>query len=154
MSALVIALHDQLDEETITHLFLDSEPIEKTNELLGNKLDVMAQKLRLLPYTKSGQFKSKCTQPISHNQIKPILLLCPSTFMCTTATCNPRSLLQFTRDRDIPYTKLIINTTIHDKVPVLTGKCPLCDTRYAADHEHFLDPTDNTTWKRLYINNA
>ena len=61
MSALVIALHDQLDKKKITHLFLDSEPIEKTNELLGNKLDDMAQKLKLLPYTKSGQFKSKCT---------------------------------------------------------------------------------------------
>ena len=154
MSALVIALCNQLDEETKTHLFLDSELIETTNELLGNKLDVMAQKLKLLPYTKSGQFKSKRIQPISHDQIKPILLLCPSTFTCTTASCNPRSLLQYTRDRDIPHTKLIINTTIHDKVPVLTGKCPLCDTRYAADRERFLDPTDNTTWKRLYTNNA
>jgi hypothetical protein len=155
MSALVNALRDQLDEDTITHLFLNSEPTEtteNTNELLGNKLDVMAQKLKLLPYTKFGHFKSKRTQPISHDQIKPILLLCPSTFMCTTATCNPRSLLQFTRDRDIPHTKLIIGTTIHDKVPVLTGKCPLCDTRYAADRERFLDESHN--WKRLYSNNA
>ena len=53
MSALVIALRDQLDEETITHLFLNSEPIEKPNELLGNKLDVMAQKLTVL-YTPIG----------------------------------------------------------------------------------------------------
>jgi CxC5 like cysteine cluster associated with KDZ transposases/CxC6 like cysteine cluster associated with KDZ transposases len=152
MSALVNAVCDQLDEEMKTHLFLSSEPIE--NELLGNKLDSMAQKLKLLPYTKSGQFKSKRIQPISHDQIKPILLLCPSTFTCTTATCNPRSLLQFTRERDIPHTKLIIGTVIHDNVPVLTGKCPLCDTRYAADRERFLDPSDNTTWKRLYTNNA
>jgi CxC5 like cysteine cluster associated with KDZ transposases len=152
MSALVKAVCDQLDEETISHLFQGSEAIE--NELLGNKLDVMAQKLKLLPYTKSGQYKSKRILPISHDQIRPILLLCPSTSMCTTATCNPRSLLQFTKERDIPHTKLIIGTTIHDKVPVLTGKCPLCDTRYAADRERFLDPDDNTTWKRLYTNNA
>jgi hypothetical protein len=152
MSALVNALCDQLDEETKIHLFLESEPIER--DLLGNKLDAMAQKLKLLPYTKSGEYKSKRIQPISHNQIKPILLLCPSTFTCTTATCNPRSLLQFTRDRDIPHTKLIIGTTIHDKVPVLTGKCPLCDTSYCADRERFRDPNDNTVWKRLYTNNA
>jgi CxC5 like cysteine cluster associated with KDZ transposases len=152
MTALVNALCDQLDEDTISHLFLQSEPIE--HERLGNKLDDMAQKLKLLPYTKTGHFKPKYTQPISHDKIKPILLLCPSTFMCTTATCNPRSLLQFTRDRDIPHTKLIIGTTIHDEVPVLTGRCPLCDTRYCADRERFLDPNDNMTWKRLYTNNA
>jgi len=152
MKALVNAICNQLDEETIAHLFLESEPIE--HEIFGNKLDLMAQKLKLLPYTKSGQYKSKRIQPISHDQIKPILLLCPSTFMCTTATCNPRSLIQFTRDRDIPHTKLIIGTTIHDKVPVLTGKCALCDTRYSADRERFLDPNDNTIWKRLYTNNA
>ena len=35
----------------------------------------------------------------------------------------------------------------------MTGKCPLCDTRYSADRERFLDPKDNN-WKRLYINNA
>lgn len=152
MSALVNALCNQLDEETIAHLFLESEPIEY--EILGNKLDFMSQKLKLLPYTKSGQYKSKRIQPISHDQIKPILLLCPSTFMCTTATCNPRSLIQCTRDRDIAHTKLIIGTTVYDKVPVLTGKCPLCDTRYSADRERFLDPNDNTIWKRLYTNNA
>ena len=133
MSALVNTLCDQLDEETISHLFPNSKSKENTKELLGDGLDGMAQKLKLLPYSKSGQFKSNCVQPISHNQIKPILLLCPLTFTCTTATCNPRSLLQFTRERDMPHTKLIIGTTIHDKVPVLTGKCPLCDTRYAAD---------------------
>ena len=154
MSALVNALYDQLDGETISHLFLNSESKENNKELFGDKLDAMAQNLKLLPYTKSRQFKSKRIQPISHNRIKPILLLCPSNFTCTTATCNPRSLLQFTRERDIPHTKLIIGTTIHDNVPVLTGKCPLCDTRYAADRDRFLDPKDNITWKRLYINDA
>ena len=153
MSALVNTLCDQLDKETIPHLFPNSGSKENTNELLGDQLDAMAQKLKLLPYTKSNQFKSKRVQPISHNRIKPILLLCPSTFICTTATCNSRSLLQSTKERDIPHTKLIIGTTVHDKVPVLTGKCPLCDTRYAADRERFLDP-DKTTWKRLYTNDA
>ena len=67
MSALVNALCDQLDEETILHLFLNSESNVNTKELLGGKLNAMAQKLKLLPYTKSGQFKSERVQPISHN---------------------------------------------------------------------------------------
>lgn len=153
LSALVNALLDQLDEETSSHLFLYSDYEDDRNKLLGEKVHAMAQKLKLLPYTESGQFKSKRVQPISHNKIKAIHLLCPTTFTCTTATCNPRSLIQFTRDRDIPHTKLIIGTTIHDNVPVLTGKCPSCDTHYAADRERFLDPNDNT-WKRLYTNDA
>ena len=52
------------------------------------------------------------------------------------------------------HTKLIIDTIVHDKFPVLTGKCPLCDTHYAADCEHFLDQDDKTTWKQLYTNDA
>jgi hypothetical protein len=154
MSALVNTLLNQLDEETRSQLFLKSDQEDDCSKLLGDKLHAMAQKLKLLPYTKSNQFKSNRVQPISHNQIKPVHLLCPSTFTCTTATCNPRSLLQFTRDRDIPHTKLIIGTTIHNEVPVLTGKCPICDTHYAADHERFLDSSDNITWKQLYTNNA
>ena len=154
MTALVNALQDQLDEETISHLFLNSDHEVDRNKILSDKLHDMAQNLKLLPYTRSNQYKSKRIEPISHDRIKPVLLLCPSTFTCTTATCNQRSLLQFTRDHDIPQARLIIGTTIHDRVPVLTGKCPLCDTHYSADRERFLDPNDNTIWKRLYTNNA
>ena len=154
MSALVNAVLNQLDEEAISHLFLNSDPENDRNKLLGGKVHAMAQKLKLLPYTKSNHFKPGRVQPISHNKIKPVHLLCPRTFTCTTATCNPRSLLQLTRDRDIPHTKLIIGTTTHNEVPVLTGKCPICDTHYAADHERFLDPNENMAAKRLYTNNA
>ena len=154
MIALVNALHDHLDEETTSHLFLISDQEYDRDKLLGDKLHNMAQKLKLLPYTKSNQFKPKRVEPISHERIKPVHLLCPRTFTCTTANCTPRALLQCTKDRDIPHTKLIIGTTIHENVPVLTGRCPLCDTQYAADRECFLDPNDNTTWKRLYTNNA
>jgi hypothetical protein len=154
MSALVNALSNQIDEETISRLFLTSDHEIDRDKLLGGKLHDMAQKLKLLPYTKSNQFKSNRVEPISNERIKPVHILCPKTFTCTTATCNPRSLIQITRDRDIPHTKLIIGTTIHDNVPVLTGKCPICNTRYAADRERFIDPNDNTTWKQLYTNNA
>jgi hypothetical protein len=154
MIALVNALLDQLDEETTCHLFTNSNQEDDRNKVLGVKVDAIAQKLKLLPYTKSNKFKSDRVLPISHEKIKPVHLLCPSTFTCTTATCNPRSLLQFTRERDIPHTKLIIGTTVHNEVPILTGQCPLCDTRYSADRERFLNPNDNITWKRLYTNSA
>ena len=153
MNAFVNTISNQLDKETTSQLFFNSEP-ENNHEVLGDKLDAMAQKLKLLPYTKSNQYKSKRVQLIFHDQIKPIHLLCPSTFTCTTSTCNPRSLLQFTRDCDIPHIKLIIGTTVHDEVPVLTGRCLTCDTCYAADREQFVDPNDNITWKQLYTNNA
>ena len=151
---LVNALLNQLDEEMISHLFLNSDQEGDQRKLLGDKVHAMAQKLKLLPYTKSNQFKSGRVQPVFLNKIKPIHLLSPITFTCTTATCNPCSLLQLTRDRDIPHTKLIIGTTTYNEVPILTGKCPTCDTSYAADHEHFLDSSDNNTWKQLYTNNA
>ena len=154
MSALVKAVLNQLDDETIPQLFQNSDLEDDRNKLLGDKVHAMAQKLKLLPYTKSNQFKPGRVQPISHKNIKPVHLLCPTTFTCTTAACNPRSLLQTIRDRDIPHTKLIIGTTTHNEVPVLTGKCPTCDTNYTADHERFLDPNDNITAKRLYTNNA
>ena len=154
MIALVNALQDQLDEEGTSHLFLQTDPDVERNKVLGAKLDEMAQKLKLLPFTKSNQFKPQRVGPISQDRIKPVHLLCPTTFTCTTATCNPRALLQGTKDRDIPHSKLIIGTTIYERVPVLTGKCPSCDTRYAADRERFIDPNDSVTWKRLYTNNA
>ena len=154
MSALVNAVLNQLDQETISQLFLNSDQENDRNKLLGDKVHAMAQKLKLLPYTKTNKFDPKRVQPISHNKIKPVHLLCPTTFTCTTAICNPRSLLQLSKDRDIPHTKLIIGTTTHNEVPVLTGKCPTCDTHYAADHERFLDSNDNITWKRHYTNNA
>jgi hypothetical protein len=119
MSALVNTILNKLDEDTISLLFLNNDQEGDRDKLLGDKLHAMAQKLKLLPYTKSNQFKSNHVQPISHDQIKPVHLLCPSTFTCTTATCNPRSLLQSTKDRDIPHTKLIIGTTTHDRVTIV-----------------------------------
>ena len=61
MSALVNTLCDQLDEETLSHLFLNPGSKENTNELLGDKLDAMAQKLKLLPYTKSNKIQTCST---------------------------------------------------------------------------------------------
>ena len=154
MSSLVNELLNKLDEETIIQLFKNSDQKNDRDKVLGDKFHAMAQQLKLLPYGNSNKFKSNRVLPISHDKIKPVHLLCPRTFTCTTASCNPRSLIQLSRDRDIPRTNLIIGTTTHNDVPVLTGKCPTCDTNYTADHERFLDSNDNITWKRHYTNNA
>jgi hypothetical protein len=55
MSALVKAVLNQLDEDVIPHLFLNSDLENDRNKLLGKKVHAMAQKLKLLPYTKSNQ---------------------------------------------------------------------------------------------------
>jgi len=75
--------------------------------------------------------------------------------MCETQDCNPRSLNQSTKDRDIPMVTLIKGQTVHQHVPVFTGKCRSCKTLYTADHERFEDTsTIQNTFKRVYINSA
>jgi hypothetical protein len=67
MSALVNAVLNQLDQETISQLFLNSDQENDRNKLLGDKIHAMAQKLKLLPYTKTNKFDPKRVQPISHS---------------------------------------------------------------------------------------
>ena len=89
MIALVNAFYDQLDEETTSHLFLKSDHENDTKSLLDDKLHAMAQELKFLPYSTSNKFKSKHVQPIFHDRLKAVHFLCPSTFICTTASFNP-----------------------------------------------------------------
>jgi len=58
-------------------------------------------------------------------------------------------------DRDIPMVTLIKGHTVHKKVPVLMGKCPICKALYSADHERFQDTsTVQNQMKRVYLNSA
>ena len=79
-------------------------------------------------------------------------MICPNAIVCQSLKCNPRSLQQHTRDRDIPKVDLIKGRKNFQNVPVLTGRCPSCDTTYFADHERFSD--DNNNWNRVYLNSA
>ena len=79
-------------------------------------------------------------------------MICPNAIVCQSLKCNPRSLQQHTRDRDIPKVDLIKGRKNFQNVPVLTGGCPSCDTTYFADHERFSD--DNNNWNRVYLNSA
>ena len=153
MKALENAMASQLGEKTET-LFKKAElPLKEksVNVLLGKKLDGFAKLLKLFPYSKKGNFKGKI-HPVSHSEIEPVLVICPDAIVCQSLECNPCSLQQFTRDWDIPKVNLIKCRKNYQHVPVLTGRCPSCQTTYSADHEQFR--VDETFSNRLYINSA
>ena len=154
MKALVNAMTNQLEEEKIQTLFKKKELSANDNHLvfaLGRKLDGLAKLLNLFPYNKKGVFKGKL-KPVSHSEIQPVLVICPDAVVCQSLNCNPQSLYQHIRDRDIPMVNLVKGRKNIYNVPVLSGKCPSCNTTYSADHERFID--DNNEWNRVYLNSA
>jgi hypothetical protein len=118
---------------------------------ISRKIDAMANVLDLSPYNSQGRFKGKL-KPISYSSIEAVYVICPNSFVCETTSCNPRSLLQNTKPRDIPRATLIKGTSIHKNVQVLTGSCPICQTLYVADHERVREPNDE--YSRVYLNSA
>lgn len=119
---------------------------------LGLKLDLLAKLLKLYPCNKKGKFVGKI-KPISNRDIQPVLMICPDAVVCETDTCNPRSLVQYTRPRDIPLVKLIKNFCVYEQVPVLCGHCPECNRFYYADHERVKISNTNKS-NRIYLNSA
>jgi hypothetical protein len=117
------------------------------------KLVSLAQILQFYPLDNNGNFLGKL-KPISQESIQPVLMICPTSVQCMKPTCNPRSLLQATKTRDIPKVTLIKNFTTYKDVPVLTGKCPACLTLYHADHDRVKVITEQDTWNRVYLNSA
>ena len=152
--ALARSLIDRLEENT-NNLFTESEHLEKSkNDLitpLTVKLDKFMDVLKLNPFSKSGKLKKKL-QPISHQEITAIHIICPQSVECEDIKCDPRGLHQATRDRDIPEVTLIKGNKIFKNVAVLSGKCPKCEIVYYADHESLGRGTDNP--QRVYLNFA
>ena len=97
----------------------DSDSDEKITAI-GEKLDGLANVLKLYPYDKHGQFQDKL-KPISYASIQAAQVICPNAVVCETTTCNPRSLRQISKVRDIPRVTLIKGSTIYEDVQVLTG---------------------------------
>jgi len=159
ITALGNALVNQLGNKRTQTLFSETELAQEPDQtakvnLLAGKLDTLAACLKLSVYDDKGKYKGKLL-PISHRKIEPAYVICTASFMCETQDCIPRSLLQSTTDCDIPMVTLIKGQTVHQHVPVLTGKCPSCKTLYAADHERFKDTsTIQNTFKRVYLNSA
>ena len=119
---------------------------------LGKKLDGLAKLLNLFPYNKKGKFEGKL-KPVSHDEIKPVFMICPNTIVCQSLKCNPHSLHSI-QEIEI-YQKWIwskaeiisrMSQYLQADVLVVGG------TTYFVDHERFLD--DNINWNRLYLNSA
>jgi hypothetical protein len=159
ITALGNALVNQLGNKGTQTLFSETELAQEPDQmakvnLLAGKLDTLAACLKLSVYNNEAKYKGKLLF-ISHSKIEPAYVICPTSFMCETQDCIPRSLLQSTKDHDIPMVTLIKGQKVHQYVPVLTGKCPSCKTLYAANHEKFEDTlTIQNTFKQVYLNSA
>ena len=98
------SLIDRLEGKT-NSLFTESEhPENLGNDLitpLTVKLNKLMDVLKLNPFFKSGKLRKKL-QPISHQEITPIHLICPQSMECEDIECDPCGLLQATDNRDIP----------------------------------------------------
>ena len=157
MKALSYALKERLDDAT-NSLFQRSEDSarlsqDQTVTAIGSKLDALSKLMKLDPYDEDGTYVAPL-KPISEKDIEPALIICPMVMECETSTCNPRSLLQNTRNRDIPKVTLIQGTKIFKNALVLCGRCPKCQTKYYADHETALVPGHQNSWRRYYLNSA
>ena len=154
LKCLARALQEKLKEDNIK-LFkhYQKDQLSDTEKVDGitQKLDGLAKLLNLYPYDSDGQFQGKL-KGVSYKSIKGAQVICPHSITCETASCNPRSLLQNTRLRDIPRVTLIKGSEIYENVQVLTGYCPSCRTTYLADHERVLQ--DDNRHTRVYLNSA
>ena len=96
----------------------------------------------------------KNLQVISDCAIQPVITICPQAVECETYSCSGRSLMQSTRNRDVPRVTLIKGTKCYKNVHVLSGKCSKCRTLYYADHESAKNPRNPVNRDRFYINAA
>ncbi|KAF8219737.1 hypothetical protein L208DRAFT_1338113, partial [Tricholoma matsutake] len=120
---------------------------------IATKLDELARHLGLIKYNKKGHLKT-ALKPISYTAIEAVHIICPQSYQCVTSGCGFQSLVQTTKQRDIPLVTLVKNNTIHKDVPVLTGRCPNCMTSYSADHERTPEINEENQFTSLYLNSA
>jgi hypothetical protein len=128
MKAFVWCMQAHLGTKT-THLFKSSDQSsgQDQSSLIAHKIDQMAKCLGLYPYNEYGE-KHAWLTPISHTHLTAgVRFLCPTSVECMTASCQPRALLQVTRERDVPKIRLIEGSQSHSQAYVLTGWCPTCE---------------------------
>jgi len=126
MQCLACSVQDKLSINGSTQLKPSEEgpgvPNYQTITTLSIWLDAFAALLQLKPCDKNGRVKKKLT-PVSYKKIEAVHIFCPVSFQCKTQDCDPQSLQQATKPRDIPCVTLIQGFTIYENCPVLTGKC-------------------------------
>ncbi|KAF8239830.1 hypothetical protein L208DRAFT_1559891, partial [Tricholoma matsutake] len=120
---------------------------------IATKLDGLAWHLGLIKYNKKGHLKTGL-KPMSYTAIEAVHIICPQSYQCVTSGCGFQSLVQTTKQRDIPLVTLVKNNTIHKDVPVLTGRCPNCMTSYSADHKRTPEINEENQFTNLYLNSA
>src|SRR5271168_531529 len=160
LKCLLIALYERAEKQhTEEMLFTSSDLLQFSSEdkritPLTIKLDQLAVVLELIPRGKRLP-KNKLVL-ISQKQIWPVLVICPRSTICEDMNCEPRSLIQGTKPRDIPKVTLIKGTMIYKNDPLLTGQCPTCSTLYSADHERVLKNSNTTSkeYTSVYLNSA
>ena len=153
LKCLARALQEKLEDNTKLFKHYQENQLSDKEKVDGvtEKLDGLAKLLNLYPYDSDGQSQGKL-KAVSYKSIKAAQVICPHSITCETASCNPRSLLQNSRLRDIPRVTLIKGSDIYENVQVLTGYCPSCKTTYHADHERVLQ--DDNRHTRVYLNSA
>ena len=137
IKCLAHAVKEQLGDDATKTLFSEAElSIFETATIqnpditsLAAKLGQFSQALEIYPYNQKRKFTGTL-QPISHDCIKPALLICPNSAVCLTVGCNHSSLQQKSCLRDIPHVTLIKGTNIYHNVQLLSGQCNKCETIY------------------------
>jgi hypothetical protein len=160
LKALARALDGKLGQDT-GQLFKTADNLSKLNNDQRNsaiavKLNSLHKLLDLSPYDNEGVFRQSRYKQV-RKEIEPAYVIAPASMQCQTQTCNGRSFLIHTRDRDIPKVTLIKGSKIYEEVHVLSGRCPQCKTIYYADHETsaLIDKNnDDDSGTKVYLNNA
>jgi len=160
IKCLARAIKEQLGDDGTKTLFSEAElSIFETATIkdpditsLAAKLGQFSQALEIYPYNQKRKFTGTL-QSISHDCMKPALLICPNSAVCLTAGCNHSSLHQKSRLRDIPHVTLIKGTNIYHNVQLLSGQCNKCKTIYYADHER-TPASEGTQAMKFFLNSA
>jgi CxC5 like cysteine cluster associated with KDZ transposases len=152
IKSLSRSLVDRIGEKTTKTLFRTGDIGNDDVDVIATKLDAFAKLLNLTPYKGGRKRNNGKLKPISHQEIQPVLAICPNSVNCEDMTCEARGLLQSTEIRDIPLVTLIKGTTVHKNVIVLGGKCSKCGNIYQADHDHLVKENRDPT--RVYVNSA
>ena len=159
LKALARALNERLGSHA-DELFQseDTETVENEVEVItaiGKKLDGLSKVLKLYPYDPNTRRQKTKLKPISEKAIDPAYVICPMSMECTTGSCNGRSILLKSRDRDTPRVSLVKGTKMYEGAHVLSDHCTKCQTIFYADHESSPNPPNSEHSKScFYLNDA
>ena len=118
---------------------------------IGTKLNDLTDLLGLNSFGNDGQLIQKLL-PISKKEIQPILMICPSSNVCSDKKCQGHAILQHSDPNQLAEATLIKGSEIFTGVIILSGQCSNCKTHYFADHENY--PQVEGPRKRVHLNNA